>query len=115
VRDGNFLAVAAPTSALAAKAAASIRAEWKSEPQPSSKELFDYVKKNQLPREEQNENEYHIAGNVERVFASSEHRLTSSYNIHYIAHAPLEPRSGRSGCAGNLPARFTFRRKKCGC
>jgi nicotinate dehydrogenase subunit B len=93
VRDGNFLAVAAPTSALAAKAAASIRAEWKSEPQPSSKELFDYLKKNQLPREEQNENEYHIAGNVERVFASSEHRLTSSYNIHYIAHAPLEPRA----------------------
>ncbi len=93
VRDGNFLAVAAPTSALAAKAAASIRAEWKSEPQPSSKELFDYLKKNQLPREEQNEKERHITGNVEHVFASCEHRLNSNYNIHYIAHAPLEPRA----------------------
>jgi nicotinate dehydrogenase subunit B len=93
VRDGIFLAVAAPTSALAAKAAASIRSEWKSEPQPSSKELFDYLKKNQLPREAQNENERHMTGNVEQVFASSEHRLTSSYNIHYIAHAPLEPRA----------------------
>jgi nicotinate dehydrogenase subunit B len=93
VRDGNFLAVAAPTSALAAKAAASIRAEWKSEPQPSSKDLFDYLKKNQLPREEQNENERHLTGNVEQALASSEHRLTSSYNIHYIAHAPLEPRA----------------------
>ena len=92
-RDGNFLAVAAPTSTLATKAAASIRAEWKSEPQPSNKEIFDFLKKNQLPREEQNDNERHITGNVEQVFSSTEHRLSSTYNIHYIAHAPLEPRA----------------------
>lgn len=92
-RDGNFLGVAAPTSTLAATAAASIRAEWKSEPQPSSAELFDYLKKNQLPREENNDNLRYVVGNVEQAFASSEHRLTSAYNIHYIAHAPLEPRA----------------------
>ena len=92
-RDGNFLAVAAPTSGLAAKAAASIRAEWKTEPQPSSKELFDYLKKNQLPAEEHNENLRYVTGKVEQVFSSSEHRLSSTFNIHYIAHAPLEPRA----------------------
>jgi nicotinate dehydrogenase subunit B len=93
VRDGNFLAFAAPTSTLAEKAAASVRAEWKSEPQPSTKELFEYLKKNQLPREEHGDNSRHETGNVEPVFSSSEHRLTSTYNINYIAHAPLEPRA----------------------
>lgn len=92
-RDGNFLGVAAPTSTLAAAAATSIRAEWKSEPQPSSAELFEYLKKNQPPREENNDNLRYAVGNVEQAFASSEHRLTSAYNIHYIAHAPLEPRA----------------------
>src|SRR5208337_1523192 len=51
VHDGNFLAVAAPTTALAEKAAAALKPEWKAEPQPSSKELFEYLKKNQIPAE----------------------------------------------------------------
>ena len=46
VRDGNFVGVAAKSSHLAVAAAAVIQAEWKSEPQPSGKELFDYLKKN---------------------------------------------------------------------
>ena len=46
VHDGNFVGVAAPSSELAAAAVAAIHAEWKSEPQPSSKELFDYLRKN---------------------------------------------------------------------
>jgi len=45
VRDGDFLAVAAPASAMAEKAAATIKAEWKSQPQISNKELFEYLKK----------------------------------------------------------------------
>ena len=44
VHDGNFVGVAAPSSGLAAAAIAAIHAEWKSEPQPSSKELFNYLK-----------------------------------------------------------------------
>jgi CO/xanthine dehydrogenase Mo-binding subunit len=93
VRDGNFLAVAAPTSLLAEKAAAAIHAEWKSEPQPSTKELFEYLKKNQLPREEHSDNSRYETGNVEPLLSSSERRLNSTYNINYIAHAPLEPRA----------------------
>ena len=46
VRDGSFVGVAAASSHLATAAVAAIQAEWKSEPQPSSKELFDYLKKN---------------------------------------------------------------------
>ena len=46
VRDGNFVGVAAASTELAAAAVRAIHAEWKSEPQPSSKELFDYLRKN---------------------------------------------------------------------
>jgi nicotinate dehydrogenase subunit B len=45
LRDGNFVGVAAPTSALATAALAEIDAEWKEEWQPSSTELFDYLRK----------------------------------------------------------------------
>ncbi|MGB7436188.1 MAG: molybdopterin cofactor-binding domain-containing protein [Candidatus Acidiferrum sp.] len=44
VRDGDFLAVAAPSTALAEKAAAAVKPEWKSQPQSSSKELFEYLR-----------------------------------------------------------------------
>jgi len=41
----NFVGVAAASSKLAADAVAAVHAEWKAEPQPSSKELFDYLHK----------------------------------------------------------------------
>jgi nicotinate dehydrogenase subunit B len=92
VRDGNFLGVAAETSVLAARAAASVRAEWKSDPQPSNGELFDYLKKNRVPKD-RDDGSVHEIGNVKEAFSSTEHRLNSTYQIQYIAHAPLEPRA----------------------
>jgi isoquinoline 1-oxidoreductase len=91
VRDGDFLAVAGPTTALAQKAATSIRPEWKSQPQISNKELFDYLKKNQVTGEDRNS--VYEVGNVDQVFASTGQRLNSTFNVQYIAHAPLEPRA----------------------
>ena len=91
VRDGDFLAVAAPSTPLAEKAAASIHAEWKTVPQPSGKEIFEYLKKNAIADEERNSR--HETGNLEKALASSERRLSSTFNIAYIAHAPLEPRA----------------------
>ncbi len=99
VRDGDFLAVAAPTTSLAQKAAGAIRADWKSEPQPSSKELFDYLKKNQIAGEERNSR--YETGNVDTVFASSGRRMNSTFNIKYIAHAPLEPRAALAQWMGD--------------
>jgi len=91
-RDGDFLAVAAPSSALAEKAAASIRPEWKTQPQPSSKELFEYLRNHPL-KDEEREPPYEV-GNVDKVFAAlSSRRLNSTFHISYIAHAPLEPRA----------------------
>jgi len=93
VRDGNFLGVAAATSALAAKAAAAIRATWKCDPQPSSSELFEYLKRNQEPPGDRGDNSRSEAGNVKAAFTTTQNRLQSTYNINYIAHAPLEPRA----------------------
>jgi CO/xanthine dehydrogenase Mo-binding subunit len=93
VRDGNFVAVAAATSALATKAASAIRAEWKAEAQPSNKNLFEYLRANQVSGEERGDGSHFETGNVESVFASAEHKLSSTYNVQYIAHAPLEPRA----------------------
>jgi nicotinate dehydrogenase subunit B len=91
VRDGDFLAVAAPSTAAAQKAADCIKAEWKSQPQISNKELFDYLKKNTVAVEDRNPP--HQTGDVAKAFASSQHRLNSTFNVSYIAHAPLEPRA----------------------
>ncbi len=91
VRDGDFLAVAAPSTAAAEKAAASIKAEWKSQqPQISNNELFDYFKKNQSQSERE---PAHESGDVEKAFASADHKLNSTFQIQYIAHTPLEPRA----------------------
>ena len=70
VRDGNFIGVAAPSSGLSAAAIASIHAEWKSEPQPSSKELFDYLKKN--TDDASGDGDRYDVGNVDEAFASAE-------------------------------------------
>ncbi len=92
VRDGNFVGVAAPSSGLSAAAIASIHAEWKSEPQPSSKELFDYLKKNTDAGASGDGDRYDV-GNVDEVFASASPRVQQTYTVSYIAHVPLEPRA----------------------
>lgn len=101
VRDGDFLAVAAPTSDLAVSAAASIRPEWKSQPQPSGKELFEYLKQNAPPREERDDDSRYETGNVDKVFSAAGRRLTSTFEIQYIAHAPLEPRAALAEWQGD--------------
>ncbi|MFZ0523872.1 MAG: molybdopterin cofactor-binding domain-containing protein [Candidatus Acidiferrales bacterium] len=92
VHDGNFVGVAAPSESAARTAAAAIRTEWKSDPQPSSKELFDYLKKNVLPRDPDDAPPQQV-GSVETALASADHRLQQTYTVAYIAHAPLEPRA----------------------
>jgi nicotinate dehydrogenase subunit B len=91
VRDGDFLGVAAPTTAQAQKAAASIHVEWKSEPQISNKDLFAYLKKNAVAGQERSS--LYEVGNVENAFQSSGKQLRSTFDVQYIAHAPLEPRA----------------------
>jgi isoquinoline 1-oxidoreductase len=93
VQDGNFVGVAAPSSETAAAAMAAIRAEWKSEPQPSSKELFDYLRKSPTGDTDRGDGEHYEIGKVDEALASAAHRLQETYTVSYIAHVPLEPRA----------------------
>ena len=102
VHDGNFVGVAAPDAGLATAAVAAIRAEWKSEPQPSSKELFDYLRKNPVEgRDPTGDGDRYETGNVDQAMASAEHRLQQTYTVSYIAHVPLEPRAALAKWEGD--------------
>ena len=102
VHDGDFIGVAASRPETASRAASAIRAEWKSQPQVSQKELFGYLKKNPAegsgPLESPFRNE---TGSVDKAFASADHRLQQSYTVKYIAHAPLEPRAALAQWVGD--------------
>jgi isoquinoline 1-oxidoreductase len=92
VRDGEFAGIAAPTELLASRALKAIKAEWKSSPQISGKELFDSLKK--TGREGgSGERGSHRAGSMKEGLDAADVRLDESYTIAYIAHTPLEPRA----------------------
>jgi nicotinate dehydrogenase subunit B len=102
VHDGNFVGVVAPSAEVAARAVKAIRAEWKAEPQPSQKELFEYLKKNAVEAKDSLGNASHPeAGSVGKALASADHRLQQTYTVSYIAHAPLEPRAALAQWSGD--------------
>jgi nicotinate dehydrogenase subunit B len=94
VDDGNFIGVAAPTSQQASAAAAAIHTEWKANPQPSNKELFDYLRKNTVEgKDVTGDGDRFDTGSVDEAMKSADHRLQQTYTVQYIAHVPLEPRA----------------------
>jgi nicotinate dehydrogenase subunit B len=94
VHDGNFVGVAAPSTAQAEAAVTAIHAEWKTESQPSSKELFDYLRKNPTEgHDPTGDGDRHDQGAVDQAMAAADHKLQQTYTISYIAHVPLEPRA----------------------
>jgi isoquinoline 1-oxidoreductase len=86
VQDDQFVGVAAPNSSIADDAlmAISATAKWETTPQPSSKELFDYLKQNAQGGTPANPFAAELAG--AKV-------VRQTYNVPYIQHAPLEPRA----------------------
>jgi isoquinoline 1-oxidoreductase len=102
VRDGNFVGVAAKSSELAAAAVKAIRAEWKSEPQISNKELFDHLRKNSgQGNDPTGDGDKFEIGKIEDALASADHCLQETYTVSYIAHVPLEPRAALAKWDGN--------------
>ncbi len=102
VHDGDFVGVAAPTPEVASRAASAIRAEWKSQPQISNKELFDHLKKNPAEGSGPLESPFrHETGSVEKASQAADQRLQQSYAVNYIAHAPLEPRAALAQWSGD--------------
>jgi isoquinoline 1-oxidoreductase len=87
VEDGEFVAVAAPTSFAARNAIEAIgkTAKWEeSEPMPSSEELYEYLRE-------------HVEDSPENPFADEVAKapksLKATYTVAYVQHTPLEPRT----------------------
>ncbi len=94
VRDGDFVGVSAASTAQAEAAVKAIQAEWKSEPQISNKELFDYLRKNTTEGEDPTgDGDRFDVGSVDKAMAAADHKLQQTYTVSYIAHVPLEPRA----------------------
>src|SRR5205085_8629321 len=74
-------------------AARLIKAEWQAAPQPSSREIFDYLKNHKTEAQGNEGNSANVRGSVADGLAAADKRLQQTYTVAYIAHAPLEPRA----------------------
>jgi nicotinate dehydrogenase subunit B len=102
VLDGNFVGVAAPSTQAAEAAIAAIHAEWKSEPQISNKELFDFLRKDATQgKDPSGDGDHYETGSVDQAMPSADHRLQQTYTVSYIAHVPLEPRAALANWDGD--------------
>jgi nicotinate dehydrogenase subunit B len=99
VRDGDFVAAAAPAEREARAALAAIRVQWKEVPQISSREIFSYLKNNAETKAD--DRRHTQKGSVESALSGAAHRFDATYNVAYIAHAPLEPRAALAEWAGD--------------
>jgi nicotinate dehydrogenase subunit B len=90
VRDGDFIGITAPDRLIAARAEKAIDIHWKTPGQPGSDELFDYLKKNVA---KDREGGGRPVGSIADGMAAADKKLSQTYTVAYIAHAPLEPRA----------------------
>ena len=87
VRDGDFIGVTAPDQQTAIRAEKAIAVHWKSPGQPGAEELFDYLKKNASSGRSR------PVGSIADGMSAADRRLSQTYTVAYIAHAPPEPRA----------------------
>src|SRR5688572_15394642 len=93
VKDGDFIGVTAPDVNTVTKALQSIKAKWEEKKEhPSNSNIFDYLLKNPSG-ETGGRNSGITKGDVERGLNEANFKHANIYNIHYIAHVPLEPRA----------------------
>jgi isoquinoline 1-oxidoreductase len=93
VRDGDFVGVVAPTEQAAIRGLAAIQAEWKTPAQPSSEQLFRYLREHPAAARGFGGGGRNERGSMQEGLRAADHRLEGSYTVAYIAHAPLEPRA----------------------
>jgi isoquinoline 1-oxidoreductase len=95
IHDGEFVGVAAPTVHDAEQAMAAIQAEWTKPEEPSDATLFDDLKRTAGRGDSGRGGRGGggSQGSIDEGLAAAEHKLSATYTIAYIAHAPLEPRA----------------------
>lgn len=98
-RDGDFVAVTAPSAPAAEKALGALRATWTPAPgrPPTSRDIYDYLRRTPASGpgagHEGGPGEPFERGDAAAALKAAPHRLTQSYTVAYIAHVPLEPRA----------------------
>ncbi len=109
VQDDQFVGVAAPDSFLAETALDAIAktAKWDRAPHPSSKELFDYLRKH--VREDVPANPF------AEECAQAKQVLRQTYHVAYAQHAPLEPRAAVAEWADGKLTVWTGTQNPFGC
>ncbi|MFZ0699003.1 MAG: molybdopterin cofactor-binding domain-containing protein [Thermoplasmata archaeon] len=90
VHEGDFVGVAAPDLRSARTALTAIHAEWDSSPQPSEKEIVEYLRRHPADGEDLWDVIRHEAGDVDAALASASISLREIYTTAYIAHVPME-------------------------
>ena len=88
VRDGDFIGIAARDHQTALRAEKVIAVHWRVPGQPGVDELFGHLKKTSSPARDARP-----VGSIADGMAAADHKLSQSYTVAYIAHAPLEPRA----------------------
>ncbi len=107
VRDGEFVGVAAPDETVAERALGLIQAKWETPPQPSARELYEWMKKNPTEGEGRGGRSDHQKGSIDEGLAAAAHKLEAAFTIAYIAHVPLEPRAAVAEWEGDRLTVFT--------
>ena len=88
VRDGDFIGVTAPDHQTAVRAEKSIAVHWKAPGQTGMEELFDHLKKTASQTRPGRS-----VGSIADGMAAADQKLSQTYTVAYIAHAPPEPRA----------------------
>ncbi len=102
VRDGEFVGCYGPTSSLAALAVEALAetARWERPPHPSSRELFAWLKEH-AEEGRGGRSRGQETGSVEAGLAAAARTFEATYEIAYIQHAPMEPRSATAQWDGD--------------
>jgi nicotinate dehydrogenase subunit B len=89
VRDGDFIGIAAPDRDILARAEKAIAVHWKAPGQPGAAKLFEQLKRESTP----SRGGGRPVGSIADGMAQADKKLSQTYTVAYIAHAPLEPRA----------------------
>ena len=89
VRDGDFIGIAAPDPQTLAQAEKAIAVHWKTPAQIGASKLFDQLKRESSA----GRGGRRPVGSIADGLAQADKKLSQTYTVAYIAHAPLEPRA----------------------
>lgn len=90
VHAGEFVGVAAPDLLTARAALKAIRADWDTTPQPSEKEIVEYLRQHPAEGEDFWDVIHEASGDVASALATAPVTLRATYTTAYIAHVPME-------------------------